>query len=158
MPYRFLADALVVFHLGFVLFVLFGGLLLLRWPRAVWLHLPAVAWGMLVEWTGWLCPLTPLEVKLRQWGGGEGYEGGFVDHYIVPLLYTEDLLARYEIGFRTFQVILGCVVLVLNLAVYGIVARRAYVKRKRRRTENAAPAGNGQTVPPQPQAPSPNVA
>src|SRR5437764_1083653 len=86
MWYRFLANALVVFHLCFVLFVLFGGLLVVRWRWVALLHVPAALWGMLVEWTGWMCPLTPLENSLREMGGGVPYEGGFIDHYIVPVL------------------------------------------------------------------------
>ena len=84
MLYRFLADAVVLIHLGFVVFVVAGGFLVLRWPRAAWIQLPAAVWGVLVEWSGWVCPLTPLENWLRAQGGGAGYEGGFVEGAPLP--------------------------------------------------------------------------
>ena len=91
MLYRFLADAVVVIHLGFVLFVVAGGFLVLRWPRTAWVQLPAAAWGVLVEWSGWVCPLTPLENWLRLHGGVAGYAGGFVERYFLPVLYPASL-------------------------------------------------------------------
>lgn len=112
-----LADAVVVLHFGFVLFVLFGGLLALRWPRVIWLHLPAAIWGALIEFAGWTCPLTPLEKWLRREGNLGGYEGGFVEHYILPVLYPQALT-------RNIQLVLGLVVVLLNLFVYWRVLRR----------------------------------
>ena len=82
-----LADLVVVLHFLFVLFVVFGGLLALRWPKVVYLHLPVAIYGVLIEFVGWECPLTPLEKELRENAGQAGYEGGFVEHYILPVLY-----------------------------------------------------------------------
>lgn len=116
------ADAVVLLHLAFIAFVLAGALLVLRWPRLAWLHLPAALWGMVVEWTGWICPLTPLENALRRAAGEAGYAGGFVERYIVPLIYPAGLT-------RDTQLVLGAVVLVVNVAAYGLV----YARRRRRR-------------------------
>jgi hypothetical protein len=115
--YRFAADLLVVVHALFVVFVVLGGLLVLRWPRVAWLHLPAAVWGALIEFTGCICPLTPLEKRLRGAGGETGYSGGFINHYIVPLLYPAGLDSDT-------QIVLGVLVVVLNLAVYGWLLRR----------------------------------
>ena len=82
-----LADLVVILHLSFVLFVVFGGLLVLRWPRLAWVHLPAAAWGVAIEFTGGICPLTPLENWLREKAGEIGYADGFTEHYILPVLY-----------------------------------------------------------------------
>jgi len=109
-----LADLVVVAHAGFVVFVVLGGLLALRWPWTMWLHLPAVAWGALVEIAGWPCPLTPLEQRLR----GEGYDGGFVDRYCLPVLYPENLT-------RPVQVTLGLLVVAVNIAIYTVGRRRS---------------------------------
>ncbi len=117
MIYRALADLVLVVHLTFVLFVVLGGLLVLRWPRAAWLHIPAAIWGVLIEYTGWICPLTPLENSLRARGGEAGYSGGFIEHYIQPVLYPAVLT-------RSTQVVLGSLALVLNLTAYGIVVSR----------------------------------
>ena len=117
MIYRALADLILALHLVFVLFVVLGGLLVLRWPRAAWLHIPAAIWGVLIEYTGWICPLTPLENSFRARGGQAGYSGGFIEHYIQPLLYPAGLT-------RSTQVVLGSVVLLLNLAAYGIALSR----------------------------------
>jgi hypothetical protein len=115
--YRALADAVLVLHLGFVLFVVLGGLLVLRRPKLAWPHIPAAIWGVLIEYTGWICPLTPLENSFRARGGQPGYGGGFIQHYIQPVLYPAGLT-------RSTQVILGSIVLILNLAAYGIVISR----------------------------------
>ena len=116
---RLAADALALLHLGFVLFVAFGGLVVLRWPRLVWLHLPAAAWGAWVEFAGWICPLTPLENALRRIAGTAGYSGGFIDHYLWPLIYPAGLT-------HDVQLALGLGVVVINVAVYGVLlARRA---------------------------------
>jgi hypothetical protein len=117
MLYRLLADFVVVVHLLFVVFVVAGGLLVLRWPRVAWVHIPAAVWGTLIEFAGWICPLTPLENRLRRLGGEAGYAGGFVDEYLLAILYPSGLT-------RTHQVVLGVLVLVLNLAVYAYVRRR----------------------------------
>ncbi|HET9151332.1 MAG TPA: DUF2784 domain-containing protein [Gemmatimonadales bacterium] len=117
MLYGMLAEAVVLLHLGFVLFVIFGGLLAFRWRRAPWFHLPAAAWGALIEFAGWICPLTPLENWLRRLGGQSGYQGGFVEHYILPVLYPRGLT-------RNVQVLLGTLVVLFNLAIYLMLRRR----------------------------------
>jgi Protein of Unknown function (DUF2784) len=118
-----LADALVVLHLAFVVFATVGGLAVLRWRRLAWLHLPAIAWAVTVELTGWICPLTPLEDRLRRSAGEAGYRGGFVAHYLVATLYPAGLT-------RTEQVVLGLGVLALNMAVYAVLITGA-VRRRR---------------------------
>ncbi len=117
MIYRALADLVLVVHLAFVLFVVLGGLLVLRWPRLAWLHVPAAVWGVLIEYTGWICPLTPLENSLRERGGGAGYSGGFLEHYIQPVLYPAGLT-------RGTQIVLGSLALLVNLTAYGVVVAR----------------------------------
>lgn len=117
MAYRILADAIVVVHLGFVGFVVLGGLLVFRWPRLAWLHLPAMAWGAWVEFAGWICPLTPLENWLRARGGLPAYSADFVGQYIVPVLYPAQLT-------RELQWVLGGTVLLVNAVVYAAVLRR----------------------------------
>jgi hypothetical protein len=115
--YRALADLVLVVHLAFVLFVVLGGLLVLRWLRLAWLHVPAAVWGVLIEYTGWICPLTPLENSLRERGGGAGYSGGFLEHYIQPVLYPAGLT-------RGTQIVLGSLALLVNLTAYGVVVAR----------------------------------
>lgn len=117
MFYRLLADLTVLVHFGFVLFVVLGGLLALRWPRAAWLHLPTALWGAGIEFAAGICPLTPLENHLRRLGGESGYTGGFVEHYVLPVLYPDGLT-------REVQLVLGTFVIVLNIVVYTIVWRR----------------------------------
>jgi len=112
-----LADAVVLLHVGFVLFVLLGGLLVLRWPRLAWIHLPAAAWGAWVEFAGFVCPLTPLENWLRARAGSPVYSGSFVDQYLMPLLYPAALS-------REVQWALGTAVVVVNLIVYVALVRR----------------------------------
>lgn len=114
---RLAADAVVLLHLAFVLFVVLGGLLAWRRPRRAWLHLPAVLWGGWIEFAGGLCPLTPLENHLRQAVGESGYAGGFIDHYLWPLLYPAGLT-------REMQWALGAGVIVFNIVVYGILLVR----------------------------------
>jgi hypothetical protein len=115
--YRLLADATVALHAAFVLFVVGGGLLVLRWPRIAWLHLPAAAWGAWVELAGWICPLTPLENWLRGEGGGAAYMSGFIEHYVIPVLYPAALT-------RPVQWVLGGLVVLVNAVVYTAVYRR----------------------------------
>lgn len=117
MLYRLLADLVVVLHCAFVAFVVFGGLCALRWPRAAWIHLPVVAWGAGIEIVGGICPLTPLENRLRQLGGEAGYAGGFVEHYLLPVLYPAALT-------RNVQYLLAALVLGLNALIYGWVLWR----------------------------------
>jgi len=117
MWYRALADLVVVVHLAFVGFVVFGGLLVLRRPRLAWVHLPAAVWGVMIEFAGWMCPLTPLENAFRLRGGESGYSGGFVEHYLLPVLYPSGLT-------RGVQLVLGSLVIAVNLLVYGALLRR----------------------------------
>ena len=117
MLYRLLADVVLVAHLGFVLFVVAGGFLILRWPGMAWVQLPSAFWGLVVEWSGWICPLTPLENRLRAQGGAAGYAGGYVEHYLVPVLYPASLT-------RGVQVLLGATVLVINLIAYALAFAR----------------------------------
>lgn len=124
MPYRILADLVVVAHLGFIVFVMAGALLALRWPRAAWVHLPAAAWGVGIELFGWTCPLTPLEHWLRAAAGGEAYGGGFVEHYVLPVVYPPGLT-------RSVQTALGAIVLATNLVLYGLVWRSWRRRRHR---------------------------
>jgi hypothetical protein len=109
---RLLADAVAAVHFGFVLFVVLGGLLVLRWRRLALLHLPAAVWGAVIEFAGWICPLTPLENALRRQAGGAGYGGGFIERYLLPILYPPGLT-------RGVQIALGLSVLLLNGAIYG---------------------------------------
>jgi hypothetical protein len=117
MAFRLLADATVVLHLAFVLFVVGGGVLVLRWPRIAWVHIPAAAWGAWVEFAGWVCPLTPMENWLRQRGGQATYTASFVDQYVLPVLYPPALS-------REIQWLLGAVVLAINAGVYVVIVRR----------------------------------
>ena len=112
MPYRLLADLTLILHAAFVVFVMLGALLVLRWPRVAWIHLPAALWGAGIEFLGGICPLTPLENHWRQLAGQDGYAGGFVEHYVVPILYPDALTRRV-------QVALGILVLVVNVAIYA---------------------------------------
>ncbi|HQR16413.1 MAG TPA: DUF2784 domain-containing protein [Nitrospira sp.] len=111
MWYRTGADIVLLLHLCFIVFVIAGGFLLLKWRGLVWVHLPAVAWGALVEFSGWVCPLTPLEQHLRSLAGESSAEADFIGRYLPPLLYPAALT-------REIQLLLGMVVLLVNLAFY----------------------------------------
>ena len=119
------ADAVVLLHLGFILFVTVGGLFVLRWPRLAWVHLPAVAWGALIEITGWICPLTPLENRLRAAAGDPAYPGGFIERYIVPIVYPSGLTRGMQLG-------LAAAVVAVNLAFYGVlvISRKSRTSRE----------------------------
>ncbi|KTB72160.1 MULTISPECIES: DUF2784 domain-containing protein [Pseudomonas] len=123
MFYRVAADAVVAFHLLFIVFVLFGGLLVVSRPWLALLHVPAVAWGAAVEFLHLYCPLTPLENSLRSTAGEQGYDGGFVEHYLIPLIYP----ARLTPGIQLW---LGGIVLLVNVSVYGLLLMR-FVSRVR---------------------------
>lgn len=112
MVYRIAAELLVLLHLFFILFVILGGLLVFKWHWLALLHLPAAAWGAIIEYRGWICPLTPLENRLRELAGQEGYAEGFIEHYITALVYPAGLT-------RDLQVTLGSLVLLINLVIYG---------------------------------------
>ena len=122
---RVAADFIVIIHFGFIVFVVLGGLLVFRWPKLMWLHLPAVAWGVVIEFYGFICPLTPLENRLRIAAGEGGYSGGFIDQYLIPVVYPDGLN-------RPIQIALGVLVFLINLVVYGIV-----VAKRKRNKENA---------------------
>ena len=118
MTYPLLADAVVVLHFSFILFAVFGGLLGLRWRWIPWVHLPTAIWGGFVELTGRICPLTPLENWLRQAAGASGYQGGFIEHYLLPVIYPAGLT-------RGHQVLLAVILISLNLAIYALLWSRA---------------------------------
>lgn len=120
MPYTWLAVALLIAHLGFILFVVLGGLLVLRRPKLAWAHIPAVLWGVFTEYFGVVCPLTPLENTLRRLGGEAGYQGGFIEHYLMAAIYPQGLTWEH-------QFVLGTFALLVNIAVYwrlAIIHRR----------------------------------
>jgi hypothetical protein len=120
---RVLADAVLVLHLLFIVFAALGGLAALRWPRVAWVHLPAVAWAAVAEFTGWICPLTPIEVRLRHQAGQTGFEGGFIEHYLGALIYPAGLT-------RTHQMALGALLLMVNLIVYWRLFASAHRRRR----------------------------
>lgn len=123
MLYSAVANSLIIVHFLFVLFVILGGLLLFWWPRLAFVHLPSAAWGMMIELNHWICPLTPLEQSMRRAAGEEGYTGGFIDHYINPLIYPEGLTPE-------IQQILGISVLLLNAVIYGFFLLQRFIVRK----------------------------
>jgi hypothetical protein len=125
--YGALADLVVALHFGFVLFVVLGGLLVLRWRWVGLVHLPAAVWGAWIEFSGRICPLTPLENEYRRLGGEGGYSGGFIEHYILPVLYPHALT-------RNIQVALGVVVVALNVGLY----LRAFAARRGSRNDSFA--------------------
>ncbi|WP_077003194.1 DUF2784 domain-containing protein [Variovorax sp. KK3] len=126
MGHAFLADVVLLLHGLFIVFVVVGGLLVWRWPLVAVLHLPAVAWAAWISWSGGICPLTPLENMLRRSAGQSGYEGGFVQHYLLPAIYPEALTRDWQMGVGVF-------VLLLNLAAYGLLWRRGIRRPARRR-------------------------
>ncbi len=121
MIYRYLSELVVVVHLGFVLFAVLGGLLVLKWKGLAWIHVPACLWAALIEFAGWVCPLTPLENWLRAKGGALPYQTGFIEHYLLPLLYPVILT-------RNLQIFLGFFVLSINLGLYGWIIWRTEKK------------------------------
>lgn len=108
-----LADLLVIFHGVFVLVAVLGGLLVFRWRWWAWFHVPAFLWAGFIELTGGICPLTPMENRLRTLGGGSAYQGDFIDHYLIPLLYPSNLT-------REIQIALGIFVILFNMGVYAL--------------------------------------
>jgi len=112
-----LADLVLAGHIAFVVFVVAGGLLVLRWPRAAWVHVPCALWGAWVEVAAWVCPLTPLEISFRRAAGEAGYAEGFLEHYFEPVLYPSGLTREVQVG-------LGFAVVALNVAVYAWAWRR----------------------------------
>ena len=123
MIYSFLADLLVVFHLVFILYVIAGALLIFKWPKTFWLHLPSCFWGMTFEFNGLICPLTPWEIQLRRLAGEEGYTGSFIEQYLIPIIYPSGLN-------REFQMLLGSCVLIVNFSLYTLIL----IKRRKKKT------------------------
>lgn len=119
MIYRILAELVVVVHLFFILFVIFGGFAALKWQWMALFHIPVAAWGAIVELKSWVCPLTPWENKLRLMAGQEGYSEGFIEHYILPIIYPAGLT-------RDIQTTLGLSVIVINLVIYGVFLYRMF--------------------------------
>lgn len=121
MLYRIAADLVVIIHLIFILFAVLGALAILYKRWFIWLHVPAMLWAAAISFGGWICPLTPLENTLRNQAGQRGYDGGFVEHYIIPLIYPESYT-------RDLAFMLGLFVLGINLLIYGIVCFRSFRK------------------------------
>ena len=117
--YLVLADLVLVLHFAFILFVMLGAVLVLRWRRIAWIHVPCALWGAWIAFQGWICPLTPVENRFRRLGGEAGYSGGFIEHYLVPLIYPSGLT-------RSTQIQLGVIVVVINVAVYGLICWRRW--------------------------------
>jgi Protein of Unknown function (DUF2784) len=114
MIYHLLADSVILMHFAFILFVVFGGILCLRWRKLLWVHAPAVIWGAAVEWAGWICPLTPLENWFLVRAGSTSYSGGFVEQYIMPIIYPIQLT-------RQTQILLALSVILLNVLIYVVI-------------------------------------
>ncbi len=115
----FLADFVLVIHTLFIVFVVFGGLIVLKWHRIIWFHIPCVIWGALIEFFGWICPLTYLENYLLELGNANSYEGSFIQHYLIPIVYPSGLTTD-------IQILLGSAVIVINLFIYYIIWRNRY--------------------------------
>lgn len=128
MLYDWLADVVLGVHAAFVVFVVLGGLLVLRRPKLAWVHGPAVAWGVLIEYAGLTCPLTPLEIAFRRLGGEAGYEGGFIQHYVTAVIYPPGLTRALQVGLATLA-------LVVNVVIYWQVLGR-HLRRVRDRSEH----------------------
>ena len=123
-----IADIIVLLHLGFILFAAAGGLLVLRWPRLAWFHLPCLAWGFAIEMTGGRCPLTPLEWHFRHAAGEPGYAGDFIARYLIPVIYPGYLT-------RGLQLVLGIALLLVNAAVYALLWHRHHNTLPRKRSD-----------------------
>lgn len=119
MLYQIAADFILLLHFSFIAFVVAGGLLVFKWRRLIWLHIPAVIWGALIVISGWICPLTPVENMLRQAGGAANYSGSFIERYLIPVIYPSALS-------RTMFIAMGIGVIVINATLYIIL----FVKRK----------------------------
>jgi hypothetical protein len=124
--YHLAANGVMLIHFAFIVFAIFGSLLVALWPRLLWAHLPCLAWASWIALTGSLCPLTPLENHFRQLAGAQGYDGGFIEHYIAPAIYPEGLT-------RELQIVMAGILIGTNAAGYGLLLLR-------RRRARAAPA------------------
>lgn len=125
MDFRLLAEFTVCVHIAFIVFAVLGGLLVLRWPRIAMLHLPAFVWAAYVEFSGRICPLTPLENHFRVLAGEAGYGTGFIEHYALPLIYPSDLTKK-------LQVFLGGAVVLMNFAIYAQIVTRHFLRSRHR--------------------------
>lgn len=123
MIYLLLAEAVVVLHFAFIVFVVLGAFTAFRWPKMAWVHVPCALWGAWIEITGGICPLTPFEVRFRRMGGAEGYTGGFIDHYLTPIIYPSGLT-------RADQFLLAGLVVAVNLGAYGFLLWRSLPARR----------------------------
>ena len=123
MIFSLLADLVILLHFGFIIFVVLGGLLVLKWSWIKFIHIPAAIYGALIEIESWVCPLTPLEVRLKMKAGEQIYEGGFIEHYIMPLIYPPGINRR-------IQIILASVVIIINIGIYGYILYRNNQKKK----------------------------
>lgn len=130
MLYRLAADLIVVIHFVFIAFVVAGGFLAWRWRWLAWIHVPAAAWGAIIEFMDWICPLTPLENEFRRRAGGAGYEGGFIEHYLIPIIYPTGLTSGSRIA-------LGALVLLLNAVAYGVY----FTRRRKAGVPQQPPSG-----------------
>lgn len=130
MLYSALANSVLIIHTAFIAFVVLGGLLVLWKPRMRWLHLPALAWGATVVTMGWVCPLTPLKNDLRAMAGQQGYDGGFIEHYLMSVIYPDGLT-------RPVQIMLALLLIIGNAALYTAIYKR--LRRSRRRTHPVRP-------------------
>ncbi len=119
MVYRLVADLVLVIHLLFILFATLGSFLVFKYRRLALFHLPAWFWAVLISFGGWVCPLTPLENWLRQRSGAVGYEGSFIEHYLLPIIYPGELT-------RSIQISLGLLVLAINFSIYGWIVCRSF--------------------------------
>ncbi len=124
MMFLIAAHVTLILHIGFVCFVVLGGFLAWRWRWVLFLHIPAAVWGALIEYRGWVCPLTPLENRLREEAGQAGYSGGFIEQYLLPALYPEALS-------REAQIVLGTFVIIINGVAYGWLIRRSRERKLR---------------------------
>lgn len=125
MIFSLLADLTMVVHLAFIIFVVLGGGLIFRWPWVIWLHVPSALWGALIQLVGWVCPLTPLENRFLQLAGESGYTGDFIGHYLIPIIYPDNLTHAHHM-------LLGGVVVGVNAIVYGLLLW-IWVSRRRNR-------------------------
>jgi len=123
MIYRVLAELVLVVHFAFIAFALFGGFLVIRWPRVVFVHVPCLAWGVFIELSGNICPLTPWENDLRRMAGDAGYTGGFIEHYLTSIIYPEGLTP-------SAQLVLAGILLATNAIAYALVWRRRRAARR----------------------------
>ena len=123
MIYHVTANLLVMIHLVFIVFVIAGAFIVLKWPWVILLHIPAVIWGAIVELKGWICVLTPWENNLRHLAGHEGYSGGFIEHYIVSLIYPAELT-------HDAQIVMGLIVITINLCIYSFIAYRLMCEKR----------------------------